>query len=53
LFFAVSACQRPMKRLVLPLVRARARLLEDVCGARMARTTGWRENVKNVRKIQH
>jgi hypothetical protein len=53
LFFAASACQQPMKRLVLPLVHARARLLEDVCGARMARTTGWRENVKNVRKIQH
>ena len=52
-FFAASACQQPMKRLVLPLVLARARLLEDVCGARMARTTGWRENVKNVRKIQH
>ena len=52
-FFAVSACQRPMKRLVLPLVHARARLLEDVCGAPMARTTGWKENVKNVRKIQH
>jgi len=53
LFFAASACQQPMKRLVLPLVHARARLLEDVCGARMARTTGWKENVKNVRKIQH
>ena len=53
LFFAASACQQPMKRLVLPLVLARARLLEDVCGAPMARTTGWKENVKNVRKIQH